>query len=77
MKRWRMISTWVGRIVCRERSDTGRRGVREGQSGGRRGGLVLLAEGLEDRRLFSAAFFEGMAALGGDDGDDISLVLCK
>lgn len=69
MKRSRMISTWVGRRVCRERSDTGRRGVREGQSGGLRGGSVVLNEGLEDGRIFPAAFFEGMAALGGDDND--------
>lgn len=47
--------------------------MREGQSGGLRGGLVLLAEGLEDGRLFSAAFFEGMAALVGDDDDDSTL----
>lgn len=70
MKRWRMISTWVGRRVCRERSDTGRRGVRDGQSGGLRGGSVVLKEGLEDGRVFSDAFFEGMSALGGDDDDE-------
>lgn len=47
--------------------------MREGQSGGLRGGSVVLNEGLEDGRIFPAAFFEGMAALGGDDNDDSTL----
>lgn len=47
--------------------------MREGQSGGLRGGSVVLNEGLDDGRVFSAAFFEGMSALGGDDDDDSTL----
>lgn len=43
--------------------------MREGQSGRLRGGSVVLDEGLEDGRVFFAAFFEGMAAWGGDDDD--------
>lgn len=36
--------------------------MREGQSDGLRGGSVVVDEGLEDGRIFFAAFFEDMAA---------------
>lgn len=46
--------------------------MREGQAGRLGEGSVVFDEGHEDWRDFLADFFEGMAALGGDDDDDFN-----